>query len=468
EYGGLGLHYTEHCIAMEEISRASGAIGLSYGAHSNLCVNQLVRNANDEQKEKYLPKLISGEHFGALAMSETGSGSDVVSMKLRADKKESKRLAKTRNFGGQQYYSMPPTGPYGFGGPLTPFSQAIGNGLPPQPGVLPPYYSSTGIQQQTISLPNRRYPPNHNYKLYYFDGRGRGEVIRLIFSFAGVPFKDKRMKEDEWPTLKDQMPLNQVPVLKIDNGFKLPQTNAIVRYLGNEFRLFGNNKFDHAIIDSVLETNRELKEKIFALIHAMNPDQQRQVVKKFLDDGEANIHLKRLEKLFDNYGRHGPFYLGTHVSLADLIVYDGLYNIIDAEAKFLDNYPKLKENRKRLEKHPQMANYLGLNQKHKQRSPHLRRGKSPTPVNQTSGGGRGNSHERKRQHGGHHSNNGPTGDENRRTSHHHRHHHRTRQSKSPSVATNNQNIRRPSDVTPSHQSTRSPINVPDSTSIRNG
>jgi isovaleryl-CoA dehydrogenase len=76
-----------HCIVMEEISRASGSVALSYGAHSNLCVNQIVRNGNDAQKEKYLPKLISGEHVGALAMSEAGSGSDVVSMKLRADSK---------------------------------------------------------------------------------------------------------------------------------------------------------------------------------------------------------------------------------------------------------------------------------------------------------------------------------------------------------------------------------------------
>ncbi|KAG0500816.1 hypothetical protein HPP92_000888 [Vanilla planifolia] len=86
DYGGLGLGYLYHCIAMEEISRASGAIGLSYGAHSNLCINQLVRNANPEQKQKYLPKLVSGEHVGALAMSEPNAGSDVVSMKCKADR----------------------------------------------------------------------------------------------------------------------------------------------------------------------------------------------------------------------------------------------------------------------------------------------------------------------------------------------------------------------------------------------
>ncbi|HWK97590.1 MAG TPA: isovaleryl-CoA dehydrogenase [Pseudolabrys sp.] len=86
EYGGSALGYLAHCVAMEEVSRASAAVGLSYGAHSNLCVNQISRNGTEAQKRKYLPKLVSGEHVGALAMSEPGAGSDVVSMKTRADK----------------------------------------------------------------------------------------------------------------------------------------------------------------------------------------------------------------------------------------------------------------------------------------------------------------------------------------------------------------------------------------------
>jgi isovaleryl-CoA dehydrogenase len=90
KWGGSGLGYLEHCVAMEEISRASGSIGLSYGAHSNLCVNQIRRNGSADQKKRYLPKLISGSHVGALAMSEPGSGSDVVSMRTRADKKGTK------------------------------------------------------------------------------------------------------------------------------------------------------------------------------------------------------------------------------------------------------------------------------------------------------------------------------------------------------------------------------------------
>lgn len=92
DYGGTGLGYTEQCIIAEEISRASASVGLSYIAHSNLCVNQIKLNGSEAIKKKYLPKLCTGEHIGALAMSETGAGSDVVSMKLRAEKKGSKYI----------------------------------------------------------------------------------------------------------------------------------------------------------------------------------------------------------------------------------------------------------------------------------------------------------------------------------------------------------------------------------------
>jgi isovaleryl-CoA dehydrogenase len=97
-YGGAGLGYVEHCVAMEEISRASGSVGLSYGAHSNLCVNQIRRHGNEDQKRQYLPKLISGAHVGALAMSEPQSGSDVVSMRLRATRKGDRYLLNGSKF----------------------------------------------------------------------------------------------------------------------------------------------------------------------------------------------------------------------------------------------------------------------------------------------------------------------------------------------------------------------------------
>src|ERR1700716_3565322 len=92
EYGGVGMGYLAHVVAMEEVSRASASVGLSYGAHSNLCVNQIRRNGNAAQKRKYLPKLVSGEHVGALAMSEPGAGSDVVGMRLKAERRGDRYL----------------------------------------------------------------------------------------------------------------------------------------------------------------------------------------------------------------------------------------------------------------------------------------------------------------------------------------------------------------------------------------
>ena len=98
EFGGLGLGYLEHVVAMEEVSRASASVGLSYGAHSNLCINQIRRWGSPEQKRRYLPKLISGEHVGALAMSEAGSGSDVISMSLRADHRDDRYVLNGTKF----------------------------------------------------------------------------------------------------------------------------------------------------------------------------------------------------------------------------------------------------------------------------------------------------------------------------------------------------------------------------------
>lgn len=98
EYGGTGLGYLEHCVAMEELSRGSASVGLSYGAHSNLCVNQIRRNGTHEQKLRYLPKLVSGEHVGALAMSEPGAGSDVVSMRCRAERKGDRYILNGNKF----------------------------------------------------------------------------------------------------------------------------------------------------------------------------------------------------------------------------------------------------------------------------------------------------------------------------------------------------------------------------------
>ena len=117
EYGGAGMGYLAHCVAMEEVSRASASVGLSYGAHSNLCVNQIRRNGNEAQKRRYLPKLISGEHVGALAMSETEAGSDVVAMRLRAENNGDRTSSTAPRCGSPtvptptRWWSMPRPGP---------------------------------------------------------------------------------------------------------------------------------------------------------------------------------------------------------------------------------------------------------------------------------------------------------------------------------------------------------------------
>ena len=101
--GGLGLGYLEHVIALEEVSRASASLGLSYGAHSNLCINQICRWGNEDQKKKYLPGLISGEHVGSLAMSEASAGSDVVSMQLKADAVQADMFSTAPSFGSRMH-----------------------------------------------------------------------------------------------------------------------------------------------------------------------------------------------------------------------------------------------------------------------------------------------------------------------------------------------------------------------------
>ncbi|CAF2840218.1 unnamed protein product [Rotaria sp. Silwood2] len=350
EYGGLGLHYTEHCIAMEEISRASGGIALSYGAHSNLCVNQIVRNGDDAQKHKYLPKLISGEHFGALAMSESHSGSDVVSMKLSAEKKGNSEGSYPQNYESTKFTSLP--------------SNWNQESWSMQQSQQPSYYSSSYQQQQnyqeTINKQNNNISPS--FKLYDFGRNNRNDIIHFIFSVVGVSYSVKRIKHEEWDRVKSLIPIQQLPILRVNDQFKIYNLNAIVRYLAREFNLYGSRNYEHTIVDIVLELTRQFQEKLFELINkSTNVEQQRPLLTQFIID-HATSYLNQLEKVYEIYHNGGPFYLGSQISVADLIVYQTISYLIDTEPKLLDNYPNLKKARWCLEKHPQLANYL--NKKH--------------------------------------------------------------------------------------------------------
>jgi len=141
EFGGVDLGYLAHVIAMEEISRASAAVGLSYGAHSNLCVNQLRKNGTIAQKQKYLPKLVSGEHVGALAMSEADAGSDVVSMRLRAEKREGRFVLN----GNKMWITN---------GPEANVLIVYARRTPPPPHAVSPHSSSSAASPAFPPLPN--------------------------------------------------------------------------------------------------------------------------------------------------------------------------------------------------------------------------------------------------------------------------------------------------------------------------
>jgi glutathione S-transferase len=239
-------------------------------------------------------------------------------------------------------------------------------GPPPiQQGVPPPSYYGSAFQayQQPNNAQNCVNNSNCSvFKLYDLETNNQNEIIRLLFSFAGISFKDKRLKQDEeeYDKIKDQL-----PILRINNQFKIFHLHAIARYLAREFRLYGNDSHDQAIVDTIIETTRCFQEKIFEQIqNSTNLEERKIILTQFIKD-HAEKYLNQLEKCYKIFNRHGPFYLGSHISLADLIVYDTIKSLIDIDSKLLDNYSHLKEARRRLEKYPQLANYLNKTKNNK-------------------------------------------------------------------------------------------------------
>lgn len=198
------------------------------------------------------------------------------------------------------------------------------------------------ISQQT----NENYANMTSYKLYDLDTNHHSELIRLIFSFAGIYYKDRRFTEDEWIKIKEQIIFEQLPVLRVNSQFKVFPLHAIIRYLAREFNLYGSNKHDYVIVDVVLETARQLQEKIFEVIDSSTDYEQGLL--QFIADHSVT-YLKQLEKLYEIFDRHGPFYLGPQISLADLFVYDTINHLITIDTKLLENYSHLKGARRRLE-----------------------------------------------------------------------------------------------------------------------
>ena len=188
------------------------------------------------------------------------------------------------------------------------------------------------------------------YKLHYFNVRGRAEISRLIFAAAGQKYEDARFEHEQWPSLKAEMPLGQVPVLEV-NGTKLPQSGAIARFLAKEFHLAGKDNFEQAQADAVADTINDL---VTAYL-PVRSDQE--LTKKFLEETLPK-HLQNLEILGKLYGQGGPFFVGNKLTWADLLFYDIGETFLQLDGNVLDKYSWLKQNRAEVEKQSKIAEYL--------------------------------------------------------------------------------------------------------------
>lgn len=207
-----------------------------------------------------------------------------------------------------------------------------------------------------LSLPVNKYIFMSTYKLYYFDGRGRSEVSRLIFAAAGQKFEDIRYSESEWALHKSEMPLGQMPVLEID-GFKLPQSMTIARFLARQFHLAGKDNIEQGKTEAVADTAADLLNKFGPIVWYEKGDEKKASLEKFFAN-ELPKHLRNLETLGKSYGEGGSFFVGGQLTFADLQVYDVLENILEVNENVLNEYSWLKNNREEVAKNPNIAAYL--------------------------------------------------------------------------------------------------------------
>ena len=194
------------------------------------------------------------------------------------------------------------------------------------------------------------------YKLHYFNGRGRAEVSRLIFAAAGQKFEDTRFEREQWPALKSQMPLGQVPVLEVD-GTKIPQSTSIARFLAKQFHLAGKDKLEEAKVDAVADTISDLINAFVPTRREQDPTKQQELIDKFRTE-QLPKHLQNLDALGRLYGNGGPFFVGNNLTWADLFFYDVSESMLQLDGNCLDKYAWLKQNRAEVEKNSKITEYL--------------------------------------------------------------------------------------------------------------
>jgi glutathione S-transferase len=194
------------------------------------------------------------------------------------------------------------------------------------------------------------------YKLYYFNGRGRAEVSRLIFAVVGQKYEDIRYDGDEWASHKAEMPLGQMPVLEF-NGVKLPQSISIARFLAKQFQLAGRDSLEQAKVDAVVDTINEIILAYVSACFENDETKKEELLKKFYAD-ELPKQLKNLQVLHELYGNGGPFFVGNHLTLADLLFYDLGETFLESDENCFNDHPWLKQNYQEVAKQPKIAEYL--------------------------------------------------------------------------------------------------------------
>ena len=195
-----------------------------------------------------------------------------------------------------------------------------------------------------------------SYKLHYFNGRGRAEVSRLIFATVGQKFEDIRYEHSEWPALKACMPLGQMPLLEFD-GVQLPQSVSIARFLAKQFQLAGRDHLEQAKVDAVADTVSDLGAVLGPLRSEKDEAKKKENFRKFFTE-DLPKHLKNLEVLAKSFSNGGAFFVGNHLTWADLFFYDMGENLLQIDGTALNNFPWLKRNRQEVERNPKIAAYL--------------------------------------------------------------------------------------------------------------
>ena len=194
------------------------------------------------------------------------------------------------------------------------------------------------------------------YKFHYFNFRGRGEVSRLVFVAAGQKFEDTRFEREQWPGLKSQMPLGQVPVLEID-GTMIPQSTSIARFLAKQFNLAGKDNLEQAKVDAVADTITDLINAYYSINREQDSTKKQELTTKFTTE-ELPKHLQNLDVLGKMYSNGGPFFVGNNLTWADLFFYDVGESMLKVDGNCFDKYPWLKQNRVEVEKNAKIAEYL--------------------------------------------------------------------------------------------------------------